>query len=635
MILGGRYELLEKIGGGGMAIVYKAKCHLLKRYVAVKILRPELVEDDEFVTRFRRESQAAASLSHPNIVNIYDVGEEDGIYYIVMEYVDGGTLKDYIKKKGSLDPEETIDIGLHICSAIKHAHDNKIVHRDIKPQNILMDSDGSIKVADFGIARAVTSTTVTMAGSNVMGSVHYFSPEQARGGYVDEKSDLYSLGVVLFEMCTGNVPFNGDSAVSIALKHIQEEIVWPNDICDHIPRSLQAIIKKALEKEQCMRYQSAQEMMDDLRRALVEPDGDFVVTNISSDMPTQAINPVKINNTDAVDKNGDNENKEKPKKNKVVLYLLPIGLLLAFLIFIGSKIYINNFMIIEEVVPDITGLSIEEAENILRAKQLGLDIVGNKNSKDIGEGRIISQDPVAGTKIKVSSNINVIVSLGPKTTIVPNVVGKSEQEAIMELENAHLEVTSREYKADDEYPRGFVIAQSIQHDTEVLDGTTIDLVISDGPKVSTVKVSKYTDLQLDVARQLIVSDNLKEGNIFQIYSDTVPKGIVIKQKPEQGVYVEENRKIDLWVSMGSRPNYPKKLEIPLTGEYSNGKDKVVVKIERADNRSIIHEREYSVDEGVAVIELSERGVVDYNIYIDDQLTQKITIDFTKKEEDQK
>ena len=214
-------------------------------------------------------------------------------------------------------------------------------------------------------------------------------------------------------------------------------------------------------------------------------------------------------------------------------------------------------MIIEEVVPDITGLSIEEAENILRAKQLGLDIVGNKNSKDIGEGRIISQDPVAGTKIKVSSNINVIVSLGPKTTIVPNVVGKSEQEAIMELENAHLEVTSREYKADHEYPRGFVIAQSIQHDTEVLDGTTIDLVISDGPKVSTVKVSKYTDLQLDVARQLIVSDNLKEGNIFQIYSDTVPKGIVIKQKPEQGVYVEENRKIDLWVSMGSRPNYPK------------------------------------------------------------------------------
>ena len=267
-ILGGRYELLEKTGGGGMAVVYKAKCHLLKRYVAVKILRPDLVDNEEFVTRFKRESQAAASLSHPNIVNMYDVGQENGTHYIVMEYVDGMTLKEYIRKEGRLTSKEAVRIASQICSALHHAHENNIVHRDIKPQNILINKEGTAKVADFGIARAVTSSTVTMAGANVIGSVHYFSPEQAKGGYVDKKSDIYSLGIVLYEMVTGVVPFEGDSAISVALKHIQEQVTPPGEINPDVPKSIQYIIQRAIEKNLENRYHDAAEMLHDLSQAL-------------------------------------------------------------------------------------------------------------------------------------------------------------------------------------------------------------------------------------------------------------------------------------------------------------------------------------------------------------------------------
>lgn len=628
-LIGGRYELLEKVGGGGMAIVYKARCHLLNRYVAVKILRLELVEDEEFVSRFRRESQAAASLSHPNIVNIYDVGEEDGIYYIVMEYVSGGTLKDYIRKKGRLSPGEAIDISINICSAIEHAHQNKIVHRDIKPQNILMGEDGSVKVADFGIARAVTTATVTAAGSDVMGSVHYFSPEQARGGYVDEKSDLYSLGVVLYEMCTGTVPFNGDSAVSIALKHIQAGIEWPEDIDREIPRALRSITCKALEKEQCMRYQSAGEMIIDLRRAISDPDGDFVVKNISSDMPTQSIVPLKALSEPKIKNESVDDHKKKTRIR--IFKFIPLVLLMAFLIFMGIRVYQSNFMYKEEPVPDIRDISLEDAAKLIEEMDIELNVIGRKNNRDIQEGHIISQDPAPNTNMKTPGTIDLIISLGPKTIIVPDVVGEPEKEAIIKLENRGLQVVGREYKDDDEYPRGTVIGQSIQHGTEVLDNATIDLFISNGPTFSTVKVPSYIDMPLDVAIQNIEEDGLKKGEIVEEYSDDVPKGAVIRHRPIEGVYVEKDRKIDLWISSGSRPNYPKKLEIPLTGEDYGNKKKVPIKIERVDDKSIVYEKEHLVEEKLAIIDMEQEGIVDYNIYIDNRLKRKVTIDYTKKE----
>jgi serine/threonine-protein kinase len=273
-VLDDRYEIIEKIGGGGMALVYKARCRLLNRFVAIKVLRPEFIEDEEFVKKFRREAQSAASLSHPNIVGIYDVGTENNNYYIVMEYIKGQTLKELIKSKGTLGIEHATNIAIQICYALDHAHKNHIVHRDIKSHNILIREDNSVKVTDFGIARAVSSSTITNTG-NVIGSVHYFSPEQARGGYTDEKSDIYSLGVVLYEMVTGRLPFEGDSPIAVALKHIQEEPIPPAKINPRVPKSIEAIILKCMEKEVSRRYNSAAEIINDLRQSLVMPNGDF------------------------------------------------------------------------------------------------------------------------------------------------------------------------------------------------------------------------------------------------------------------------------------------------------------------------------------------------------------------------
>ena len=399
-ILGGRYELLEKTGGGGMAVVYKAKCHLLNRYVAVKILRPDLVENEEFVERFKRESQSAASLSHPNIVNMYDVGQENDIHYIVMEYVDGMTLKDYIRRKGRLSSEEAVRIACQICAGLHHAHENNIVHRDIKPQNILINKEGIAKVADFGIARAVTSSTVTMAGANVIGSVHYFSPEQARGGYVDKKSDIYSLGIVLYEMVTGVVPFEGDSAISVALKHIQEKVIPPVEINPNIPRSIQIIIERAIEKELKNRYDNAAEMLDDLNRALEEPDGAYVRRFVDDNMDTRII-PV-INGHE---KSSRKQGSQTEKVRKTLRQASRLGSCdhishcccssFAGIFMVISSIFKQNFIVRDVPVPLMKAMTSRQA---LRSSGLVLVVDERRYDTDV-EGIIF---PKQGS-IKVKS----------------------------------------------------------------------------------------------------------------------------------------------------------------------------------------------------------------------------------------
>ena len=616
-----------------MAIVYKAKCHLLKRHVAVKILRPELVEDESFVARFKRESLAAASLSHPNIVNIYDVGEENGVYYIVMEYVNGKTLKEYIREKGRLEWEEAVRIAAQICSALKHAHKNGIVHRDIKPQNILISEDGTVKVADFGIARAVSSATVTIAGANVMGSVHYFSPEQARGGYVDEKSDIYSLGIVLYEMVTGNVPFEGDTAISVALKHIQERVKPPWELNPSIPKSLNDVIEKATEKDQAGRYQTAGEMLRDLQRVLRDPEGNFVVRNIDSDLPTQVMEPVKPNANP-----GERPSREKRSVwLKLILFIIPMILFFILMSFLGRQIYNNHFVSEDVEVPGLIGLYEEEANSVLEEKNLALNVLERKHSNQ-EEGRIIYQDPAEGMKIKPYSVVKVIVSLGPQTVVVPNVVGYSQREAEITIENAGLRLGQHEY-IDSDLPKGTVVRQSIEPDTEVVDGTEIVLVISKGPKIELVQVGEYIGLKEDIARQLIDNDNLNVGKVTKEYNDEYNEGLVFKQSPNHGDTVEKGTKIDIWVSLGPTPMYPKVLEIKLPehedqeGDDQEGEEPMVrVTVKKADNDQAVYDRMHSLAEGTVYVELKDRGVVKYNIYIDDELSNEITIDFTKKED---
>jgi len=629
-ILGGRYELIEKIGAGGMAIVYKARCNLLNRYVAVKILRPELVEDENFVKRFKRESQAAASLSHHNIVNVYDVGQEDGIYYIVMEYVCGKTLKDYVREKGKLDSREAIKIALQIGAALEHAHKNGIVHRDIKPQNILIGDDFTVKVADFGIARAVTSTTITLAGSNVVGSVHYFSPEQARGGHTDAKSDIYSLGIVLYEMVTGTLPFEGDTAVSVAIKHIQEKVKPPGEINPEIYKSLQDIIQKAIEKQPERRYQSAGQMIEDLKRALEEPNGDFVVFNYDSDAPTQMIKPIK---DEEAETSSNPKGSNKKPWVKMLLIGIPSILIMILAFFIGARIFENNFVSQEIEIPDIEKMYFDDAKKLLEDNNLYISVEGRIHNDEIEKNYIISQHPEKGTMVKPEYTVRVVLSLGPETVLVPNVEKSTKREAEIALENHGLTLGEHEY-INSEFPSDTVIGQSIPPNTEVPKGTEISLIISLGPEEKLVTVGNYIGQQLDVAKQMINGDRLKLDKVREEYSDVASKGTVIEQSLTPGETVSEYRSIDLVVSLGPQPTYPKDINIDLSSINSDKETvNIVVKKTQNGQTTEVYNRFHTVNDEVLTIRLEGKGVAEYEIYIDNELAYKTIIDFTKKGDD--
>ena len=411
-LLGNRYEIIEKIGSGGMATVYKAKCHVLNRYVAIKILRDEFTTDDEFIKRFEVEAQSAASITHPNIVSVYDVGADGNLYYIVMELIKGKTLKEIIvEEKGPLPWKWSVNIAGQIASALETAHKNHIIHRDIKPHNIIITEDGVAKVTDFGIAKAVSNSTITAFGTTI-GSVHYFSPEHARGGYTDEKSDLYSLGVVMYEMLTGKVPFDADTPVSVALKHMQEEPTPPIEVNPNIPSAVNDIIMKALRKDTNLRYQNATAMLLDLKRALKEPNGDFVDNNdYQNDFPTQRISTIGIEEEsrkqNSANKNGKKKNKfvEFIKKHKTLSII--VGLMLLFVISIALTIGISNATRPKDVdIPNLTGKTVDEAKEILKQNKLNYIEEDQEYNTEVPEGQIISQNPpyVEGRKIKENTD---------------------------------------------------------------------------------------------------------------------------------------------------------------------------------------------------------------------------------------
>jgi serine/threonine protein kinase len=642
-ILGGRYEILEKIGIGGMSVVYKAKCHLLNRFVAVKVLRPELVENEEFVARFKRESQAAASLTHPNIVNMYDVGQEDDTHYIVMEYIDGKTLKEFIREKGRLTSEEAVKICSQICSALNHAHNNHIVHRDIKPQNILMTKDGIPKVADFGIARAVTSATVTMAGSNVIGSVHYFSPEQARGGYVDKKSDIYSLGIVFYEMVTGVVPFEGDSAISVALKHIQEKVTPPGDIYPDIPKSIQYIIEKAIEKDIDKRYHDTADMLSDLNRALKEPDGEYIkrseedqqATRVIPAINDRVINPEgQLNEADGEDlpeeyEEEDEEVAEK-KRNRIWIGVSISVIILVFLVLflVLRGIYQQNFARREVEVPLVEGYDYEIAETILKSRELIMKIVEWREDNTVREGEVLSQNPKEGMKVNTDSAVNVIVSSGPKKAIVPSLINESLRSAEIKLENEGLTAAAPEY-VPSQIASGYVVEQDPPAYTEVSEGTEVKLYVSKGPEDNMTKADKYTGWPLDIALEMIAADNLEKGTIYKEYNSQVKPGYVYKQSPEPGMNVEKGRKIDLWVSLGEKESGKSMLTINL----GDAEEEVRVQVIRTSDDKIVHDEIHDPSKGEVDIILEGTGVESFAIWLNDEYWMTKTLNFTAKGSD--
>ena len=550
-LIGNRYEILEKIGNGGMATVYKAQDQVLKRYVAVKVLRDEFTTDEEFIRRFNTEAQSAASLTHPNIVSIYDVGNEDNIYYIVMELIQGKTLKQIIDEDGVLPWKWSIDIASQIASALEVAHKNNIVHRDIKPHNIIITEDGVAKVTDFGIAKAVSNSTITAFGTTI-GSVHYFSPEHARGGYTDAKSDLYSLGVVMYEMLTGRVPFDADTPVSVALKHMQEKPVEPIKLNPAIPYSVNKIIMKAMEKDLNLRYQSATEMLRDLNMALKDPDGDFVQTGSNDMAYTQRIDTIS---EEELNRNKPSEESEKKKGKirqffakhpaaKVILIILLI-IIIPVAAFFGVQGVLNMGRVDDVALPNFVNMTREEAEAAAQEAGIQLEIT-EEYSSDVEAGKVASQEPsyLEGYLVKEGSTVKIVISKGENIKIVPKVTGMTREEAESTIETEELKVevveeTSREVEA------GIVIRQEPAAEEEVNAGETVTIYVSTGVKQITME---HVIGQPEDDAKKTLTDLGFEVNVVYEEDSSKDDGVVLRQSIDVGTTVDEGTSVTLTVN---------------------------------------------------------------------------------------
>ena len=622
-IVGDRYEILEKIGVGGMAEVFKGKDHKLNRYVAVKVLKEEFRENDAFVKKFKEEAQAAARLAHPNIVNVYDVGDENGIYYIVMELVEGITLKNYIERKGSLTIKEATSIAIQVCAGLEVAHNNHIVHRDIKPQNIIISREGKVKVTDFGIAKATTSQTTT---ANAMGSVHYASPEQARGGYVDHRSDIYSLGIVLYEMVTGRVPFDGETAVTVAVKHLQEEMVPPSVYCKNIPYSLEQIIKKCTEKSPDRRYQDIGDLLADLKQSLMDPDGDFVqMIDVDEQARTVVMNKgtsSKIRNSRKVevpvsrdededeeddeyedDEDDDDEDDDEELSPAVEKAMTVAGVVLAVIIVLIVLLLVSKALGLGKekndtsssdsqqteqtadedtesedgnsssantvVMPNLLGKTMTEAK--IELKELGIDITlkGSESSSKYSAGQIMEQNIAEGTKVEVGSSVEVTIAgsgssgtSGSSTSstaadstssttdtevTVPNVVGKDEATARAAIEAAGLTVGTVTEASSDTVTSGLVISQTVAANTKTAKGTKVNLVLSSGP--SSVKVTDVIGHEQSRAEQELAAAGF-QVSVKEAYSSDVRPGLVISTTPDRGTPAKPGSTVTMTVSQG-------------------------------------------------------------------------------------
>ncbi len=644
-LLGSRYEIIEKIGNGGMATVYKAKDLVLKRYVAVKILREEYTTDNEFIKRFNTEAESAASLTHPNIVSVYDVGKEGNLYYIVMELIKGKTLKEIIVEDGRMGWKWSVKIAKQIAQALETAHRNNIIHRDIKPHNIIITEDGTAKVTDFGIAKAVSNSTITAFGTTI-GSVHYFSPEHARGGYTDAKSDLYSLGVVLYEMVTGRVPFDADTPVSVALKHMQEKPVPPIELNPAIPQSLNDLILKAMEKDPNMRYSTATEMIEDLDKILKNPEAEVGVVDKSQARARRIQQEENQTNQSKFAKF-----KKYLEEHKGVKIALIVAIfLIVFIASIGITLGVLNSGKPKDILlPNFTNLTLDEAKAKAEEVKLNLNVSEEKYDVQIEEGKIISQDPKyqPNYTVKEGSTVNVVVSKGQEIVKVTKLVGKTKDEARKELKDLGLEMEIEEVNSDDVEP-GIVIEQDKQEGEEVLAGTKIKLKVSLG--IEKVEVPNLTGLSEDEAKAKITEAKLKWIRTDKIKDSSKGTGVVeqnispksmVDKNTEISITINEYQKItqgtiniDVAALTGYTPKY-KKVE---DGKDEDGKTKYKdvlippekVKIKVTVNDEQVTEQEVSEDEKALQVNFDGEGTVRIKVIIDG--STKKTVDMNLNSE---
>ncbi len=649
MFLGDRYEILEKIGSGGMAEVFKGKDHKLNRFVAVKVLKDEFVEDKNFVRKFKEEAQAAAGLAHPNIVNVYDVGEEMNINYIVQELVEGITLKTYIEKKGKLTVKEATSIAIQVGAGLEIAHNNHIVHRDIKPQNIMISREGKVKVTDFGIAKSVSSNTNT---ADTMGSVHYTSPEQARCGYSDAKSDIYSLGIVMYEMVTGRVPFDGETTVVVAVKHLQEDITSPRVYASDVPVSLEHVILKCTEKSPDRRYANVADLVADLKQSLVTPDVNFVKMIVPGGEKTVALTREEVSKIksetgrvavadtadskyayldeeddddyldeddyddyDEADEEEEDDEDEGGILNPRLEKIMTIGgivaavIIIIIIIFIIAKLFgfgksgsndvDDNHINIEDVLeddelimPNILGMSYSEAKEELNAMGLGIQLGETKSSDEYEPGQIISQSVEEGEEVEANTTIIVDICGDGEEVKVPDVAAYTKEKALETLETLGLTVDVVEQYSDD-VSAGKVIGTSPKAGSKVDKSSVVNLIVSKGPEKEEgeIAVPKLIGQTEEKAKELLKNAKLASGSVKQEFSDTVEEGKVISQGVKEGTKVPEGTAISYVVSKGKEKkdvyigNYSGMTEEDAKKKLEGKGVKVAVDYEYSDNTS--------------------------------------------------
>ncbi len=662
MMIGDRYEILEKIGTGGMSDVYKAKDHKLNRFVAVKVLKQEFSENANFVSKFRVEAQAAAGLMHPNIVNVYDVGEEQDIYYIVMELVEGITLKKYIEKKARLSVKEAISIAIQVSMGIESAHNNHIIHRDIKPQNIIISKEGKVKVTDFGIAKAATSNTIT---SNVMGSVHYTSPEQARGGYSDEKSDIYSLGITMFEMLTGRVPFNGETTVAIAIKHIQEELPSPRDYVPEIPISVEHIVCKCCQKSPDRRYQSMAELIVDLKQSLINPDEDFVkVIDPDEEASTRMITDrdmvqikrqsdsrdsmeeamrLRKSRVRTYEEEDDEEEDEyyedwddeeedyDPRMEKVTTILAVVAALLIggiLIFFVGKTLGVFQLGTEEADTPQesveqvemirVVGMDVDEAKRAL----LGIGLtpeIQYEVSTSSEVGTVLRASIQEGIMVDKDSNVVLTVAQETEGITVPSVTGKSQAEATSILEKEGFVVNAVESN-DASVESGYVISQSPEAQTTASEGSSIIIRVSQGSDENKVRVPNVIGMTEMDATALLTENGLEVGTVTEEQNDDPAlTDKVCYQSYSMGSYVEKGTTVDLRISMGPSQatyRYSESIAAPTEdAEYQSGM-LVTVIVTAADGTQLLNTQTTSFPVAANYTGIkSPNGVVTFNFTV--------------------
>ena len=587
-LLAGRYELVDKIGEGGMAIVYRAKDRLLNRYVAIKVLRPEYTRDEQFIESFKRESQAAAGLTHPNIVAVYDVGKSGNINYIVMELVDGRPLSELIEEQAPMDYKDVISIAKQMASALSLAHRHQIIHRDVKPHNILITTDGVAKLTDFGIAKAVTNASAMADTSKIIGSVHYFSPEQARGSFVDERSDIYSLGIVMYEMLTGRVPFDGENPVEVALKHINEEMIPPSRIVKGIPPNLEKLVLKATDKFQTNRYKSADEFLEDLQNiefttSLIsriteadnkrgisstgiksEPVDGMEFDNLAQGRPTSS--DINYGGPNSYDYRNNDDNKNRRRKNILKIAGIVAALLVLILLLFGLFKTLGLIGGNDEVeIPDLMGQTYEEAE--LRLGNLGLSIkkADDISSDTISEGRIAQQMPVAGSKVKEGKTITVRLSSGPGEITVPDLKNDTFEEASSKLADLGLKITRGDDVFSENIESGKVVSQEPVARASAKLGETIVVHISKGKEKKNVSVPNLVGgmySSRDEMDSYLAGYGLKLGEVYDVES-AMTVGSIVEQSPIAGEEVEKDTYINIGIAI--EPQVEKTTVPSLTG----------------------------------------------------------------------